>query len=541
MADETKPFRQIEPNTALGRTDPEQLDIRRLRLVLETARLGTWEIDPRTNVGTQDHRAAEIFGLPVDQIQADPAIWQAMIHPDDRVRVGESYERAIQGLAEYDAQFRIVRLDGSVQWVTVAARVDRDEAGHALRVYGIVADITQQCQLVEVLRNRDEQLQALNATLEQRVAERTAVAELRASQLRMLAGQLTQAEQQERRRVAHILHEHFQPLLVGARLNLGVLRAGLVDPDLLESVRQADAALDEAIEASRSLTIELCPPVLYDAGLAQALAWLGRWIQERYGLEVRVQADPIADPQAEDVRIALFVAVRELLVNVARHAGVKHAAVSMNLGDDRRTRISVTDAGAGFDPEQAAGTLSGFGLFGIRERMAMLGGRLEIQSAAGRGTRAMLLGPVPPARRLAPAGIEEASGGGEKIRVLVVDDHAIVRDGLVSLLQGCPDIVVVAQAADGQEAVNLARQVQPDVVIMDVSMPRMNGIEATRGIREQLPHVRVIGLSMHTEADMADKMRQAGAVIYLTKSGPPDDLITAIRASVASPDSPAST
>jgi PAS domain S-box-containing protein len=662
MAEEDKTPRKDLADAARPSVDAGGANERRLRLALEAARLGTWEIDLRTNMGIQDPRSAEIFGLPLEQTQADPASWRARIHPDDLAYVSTSLEQAIQGAAEYKTQFRVVRPDGTVRWVDASARVDRNEAGQPVRVYGvaeditdkkqaeqslreseekyrsifetagnlitavnrdgilvdcngrietllgyrreevvgqsiskfihpedlpaalvdifdggrshrdeyrmvrkdgqvihvsisssplkdssgkcmrttcIVEDITAQRRIVADLRKRDEQLRTLNATLEQRIEERTAVAELRANQLRLLAGQLTQAEQQERRRVAHILHEHFQQLLVGARLNLSTLRAGLADAGLLASVRDVDAALDEAIETSRSLTVELSPPILYDAGLAEVLAWLGRWMKERHGLDVRVQADPIADPPAEDVRIALFVAARELLLNVARHAGVKNATVSMNLGDDRRTRIAVVDAGTGFDPSQVAQAMKGFGLFGIRERLEMLGGRLEIQSAPGQGTRAMLLGPLPPAKPIRSA-VAEGAATETKVRILVADDHAIVRDGLVSLLQGFPDMDVVGQASDGQAAVDMAWRLQPDVVIMDVSMSRMNGIEATRRIREQIPQIRVIGLSMHAEADMAEQMRLAGAETYLTKSGPPDDLIAAIRARATNPDTSAS-
>ena len=114
--------------------------------------------------------------------------------------------------------------------------------------------------------------------------------------------------------------------------------------------------------------------------------------------------------------------------------------------------------------------------------------------------------------------------------MLLADDHEIVRQGLVGILQIEPDIEVVGEAADGEDAVELARKLQPDVVIMDVTMPRMTGIEATQLIRRELPKTRVIGLSMHAESDMAEAMRAAGAFAYLTKGGPSEDLIAAIRA-----------
>lgn len=142
--------------------------------------------------------------------------------------------------------------------------------------------------------------------------------------------------------------------------------------------------------------------------------------------------------------------------------------------------------------------------------------------------------PVSPVQVSALPGTEAINApdpvGGDcrKIRVLVADDHEILRKGLIDLLEEQPELEVVGSAADGVEAVELALATQPDVIIMDITMPRLNGIEATRRITLELPQVRVIGLSMHEREDMATAMREAGAVAYLTKSGPSEDLIAAI-------------
>src|SRR5690606_38086692 len=118
------------------------------------------------------------------------------------------------------------------------------------------------------------------------------------------------------------------------------------------------------------------------------------------------------------------------------------------------------------------------------------------------------------------AGRREFHAGIDVIRVLLVDDHQVVRRGLAGLLRDEPGIEIVGEAADGQEAVEQALRLQPDVIIMDVSMPRMNGIDATRAIVTELPQVAVIGMSMHDQADLAQSMRAAGAVTSLTKGGP---------------------
>ena len=101
---------------------------------------------------------------------------------------------------------------------------------------------------------------------------------------------------------------------------------------------------------------------------------------------------------------------------------------------------------------------------------------------------------------------------------------------LSDLLRCENDLEVVAQASDGQMAVDLVSRHKPDVVIMDVSMPVMDGIEATRRIVAKFPNIKVIGFSMNEDADVAAKMQTAGAIAYLTKGGTYNDLITAIRA-----------
>jgi DNA-binding NarL/FixJ family response regulator len=120
---------------------------------------------------------------------------------------------------------------------------------------------------------------------------------------------------------------------------------------------------------------------------------------------------------------------------------------------------------------------------------------------------------------------------GRKIRVMLADDHAVVRQGIANLLDDQPDMEVIAEAADGQDAVELAAKLLPDIILMDMSMPKLNGVEATRIIHNDWPGIRIIGLSMFEEAERAQAIRDAGAIDYITKSGPAEKLINAIRAS----------
>ncbi len=119
-----------------------------------------------------------------------------------------------------------------------------------------------------------------------------------------------------------------------------------------------------------------------------------------------------------------------------------------------------------------------------------------------------------------------------KTKVLLADDHRLVREGLARMLGQEPDIEIVGQAADGINAVELARKLAPDVILMDLSMPKMGGIEATRIIHRELPQIKIIGVSMHEEAANVEELMGSGAVAYLTKNGLSAEILSTIRASV---------
>ena len=118
---------------------------------------------------------------------------------------------------------------------------------------------------------------------------------------------------------------------------------------------------------------------------------------------------------------------------------------------------------------------------------------------------------------------------GAKLRVLVADDHTVFRKSLIQLLKEIPELEVIADAQDGQQAVELTVLLRPDVVIMDVEMPRMNGIEATRKIKSIFPHVRIIGVSMHPYGEVESRIIAAGAVQYFPKGDPVEELLSAIQ------------
>jgi len=118
----------------------------------------------------------------------------------------------------------------------------------------------------------------------------------------------------------------------------------------------------------------------------------------------------------------------------------------------------------------------------------------------------------------------------KRTRILLVDDHAVVRQGFKMILDAQADMEIVGEAANGREAVELAEQLRPDIVVMDVAMPELNGIEATRRVIAADAHIRVIALSMHKDSAYVREILRAGARGYLLKDSGADDLVKAIRA-----------
>jgi CheY-like chemotaxis protein len=176
----------------------------------------------------------------------------------------------------------------------------------------------------------------------------------------------------------------------------------------------------------------------------------------------------------------------------------------------------------------------------LRERASYIGGSLSIESTLGQGSRITLSIPTTIDRAADPIPAAEDEGrifmteeivkmvDKQSIRLLFVDDHKVMRQGLIRLISGQPDIEVFCEAANGREALELARQVRPDTILMDISMPGMDGVDATRRIKAEMPQVRVIGLSMFEDEPSARQMRDAGADGFVIKTASAAELLKTI-------------
>ena len=184
----------------------------------------------------------------------------------------------------------------------------------------------------------------------------------------------------------------------------------------------------------------------------------------------------------EELRVFLFTSVRELLVNVAKHSCAQKVKVSVRRSGETIS-IHVADDGVGF---------------GVSKKSPHID-----ENKGGRGHM--------------------------KIKILLADDHKIIREGLRALIERQSDMEVAAEAEDGLETVKLARKLSPDIVIMDIGMPGMNGIDATRQIVAEGNNIRVIALSMHSDRRFVLQMLKAGASGYLLKDSAFEELVIAIH------------
>ena len=363
-------------------------DEERFRIACDAARIMVYEIDAVRGRAKFIHGLEALLGYELEKELHGEGWWFSRIHHEDLPSVLEQlrYSR-IRG-KDYSIQYRVRHKNGEYIVVEDSGRSIMDQRGRLLRSVGSVVNITQRKQAADALRQSEQRYHEFAAELERMVEQRTA-------QLRNLAAELTHAEERERKRLAQSIHDDLQQLLVGAKFCADTLAGAVQTEALKETARQLNAMLKEAIESARSLTVELSPPILHEIGLVKAIQHLARRMESKHGLTVGVRSDERAEPLPEEIRILLFQCTRELLFNVVKHAHVKAAEVEVLRSEAGEVQVTVSDAGTGFGPGRIEEKSSegGFGLFSIRGRLGLTGGRLEIESAPGAGTRCTIIVP----------------------------------------------------------------------------------------------------------------------------------------------------
>ena len=262
--------------------------------------------------------------------------------------------------------------------------------------------------------------------------------------------------------------------------------------------------------------------------------WSRRWSGTRRqaalaGLTVEFHAEALEHRLDPVIETDCFRVAQEALTNVGRHAQAKTVTVEL------RTRngcvhLRVRDDGVGCDfalrPGRAVHGAS-LGLLSMEERAVMAGGGLEFTSIPKRGCEVHAWFPLK--WQIPPTGTEAMNAPVKPLRVILADDHTLVRAGIRALLERLPGVQVVGEADDGHEVLKLVKQHRPEVVLLDITMPGLNGLEAAERMTKEFPNVRVIILSMHNNEEYYWRALKAGAAGYLLKKAAMTELETALQ------------
>jgi signal transduction histidine kinase/ActR/RegA family two-component response regulator len=393
-------------------------------------------------------------------------------------------------------------------------------------------------------KQAEKDLREMNETLEEQVEKRTEKLQSYQHQLRSLASKLNRAEEQERRRLATELHNNLGQMLAVAKMKINELATSKLPGSASNAIADLSEVVNEALSYTRELMTELKPPPVLDKEeVTEVLEWVVKEI-EKYGLKVTIQDDGRPKPLSEKVRTTIYQCVKELLFNIVKYAGVNKACLAMSRVDGN-IKIIVEDEGKGFDMTNNKPIPTedgGFGLFNIRERIDWIGGRFDITSQPGLGTKAILHIPVKNKENDSNVFANEVEENSfprseqdhqvkswSKLKILIADDHQMVRNGFRQMINKQDDLTVIGEASDGEEVVRMARETAPDVILMDVNMPGMDGLEATKKISSAFPEVCIIGLSLHDREEVKQNMLSAGAKAYLSKDQAFEMLCETIR------------
>lgn len=341
------------------------------RNVYETAPLAfvLWDHDCR--VTDWNTRAEELFGWSREEVLGRN-FFDFLIPEGARGQVEGVVESLLRGELPSQSINENVTKSGEIVLCEWNNTICYDDEGRVSGVISLALDITER------------------EKAEERLLEYQ-------SQLKSLASELSLAEERERRRLAVEVHDRISQSLGISKIRLDELRKSAPSKSIAEALLEICNSLGQTIGDTRSLTFELSSPVLYELGFEKAVAgWLTRQIEKKHGIATEFEDDGQDKPLDDDVRVLLFRNVRELLINVVKHAQAQKVKVT-TAKVDGQIYVTVEDDGVGFDPEKTeamVGETGGFGLFSIRERMEQLGGELKIASEPGRGSRMTIIAPL---------------------------------------------------------------------------------------------------------------------------------------------------
>jgi PAS domain S-box-containing protein len=334
-----------------------------LRTIVSNAPIILFATDERGTITVSEGRGLDVLSQKPGESVGMNVFERYREHP----KIVESFHRALKG----ESFTTEVELSGGVIFDTRYSPV-RDERNKICGVIGTSVDITERKRAERRILDDQDQLRALTA-------------------------ELLMVEERERRKIAGELHDSVGQILAFLKIELGDLQNSGLPKESVSTIRHLREQVEWAIKQTRTLTFEMSPPELYTLGLGPALEELAHRFSEERGLACYVDARDDSYPLNDQVKILLYRSVRELLINAAKHAGAESMQIIINRAGDN-IEIVLEDNGIGFDTSCLDWTkrskTPGFGLFSISERLKQMGGKFDINSRKGKGTKIILLAPL---------------------------------------------------------------------------------------------------------------------------------------------------
>jgi two-component system, NarL family, sensor kinase len=359
--------------------------------------------------------------------------------------------------------------------------------------------------------------------------------------LRQLSARLLQLQDEERRRIARDLHDITGQKIAVLSMTLDRLaRITEQRNPAHESIKESREIVAQIGEEIRTLSYILHPPLLDECGLASAVHWYAEGFEKRSGIKLEVAIDADLPRLPVDAETTLFRVVQESLTNVHRYSGSSVAKIRITK-ESGEVRLEILDHGHGIKSGAVQAKLDGpaplgVGIPGMRERLHQLGGGLSVDFGMN-GTRVVATLPIKKAgegeleggESLTSLSFALRSAQDARRRVLIADDHELMRRGLRGLIESHDEWAVCGEAVEGSEAVRKAAELQPDLVIMDVNLPGLSGIEAAARIRQERKGAKILFFTVHDSEELVREIIDAGGQGCVAKSRASQDLIEAVR------------
>jgi two-component system NarL family sensor kinase len=489
------------------------------RVLVESINDGAATLDADGIVLYANSRFAQILNIPMGKLTGSSL--HNNLSAGQSVKLKKLIRQALHRSSA--VELTLDATDGRHKLVRFTLRPLKDSAIHKVGV--VATELTELVEANEALKSNEESL-------------------------RQLSARLLQLQDEERRRIARDLHDVTgQKLAVLSMALSGVLNRPNcnLDPDSYRTLIESLSWSKEVAAEIRTLSYLLHPPLLDELGLSSAVKWYLDGFTSRTGIHIETEIPSDIQRLSPDAEVAIFRVLQESLTNVHRYAESPKAIVRMDVTADE-IKLEIQDFGKGVKLSKSGSTdrsveRLGVGIQGMTERMRQLGGKLEITSSPNRGTlvvatiplSSLAAIPVQASSALVslssklPSEVSGTVGSALRKRILIADDHEMLRRGVRNTLQAELDLEICGEAIDGQDAVEKVKALQPDLVILDINMPALNGLVALRQILRFRPQTKVLVFSVHDSDQTVKEVHAAGAHGFISKGKDSQDLLRVVR------------